>query len=265
MGKCVPSDPCHSEGEVGHNERVGGTTWGHRAPESVSTKLNRITEMAKRDAGFVFTNLIHLVDELFLWEAYRRIRKDGASGVDDETAESYAESLGGNIRSLYWRMKSGRYRAPPVKRGWIPKDDGELRPIGIPAFEDKIAQKAVEMLLSAIFEIDFYDVSYGFRPKRSAHQGLVVLRDGCLRIAASTIIDADIKGYFDAIDHKQLIKFLKRRVKDGMLLRFIGKWLKAGVLDGDEWIHPETGTPQGGIVTPLTQKVTFAGWAFWFA
>ena len=255
MGKCVPSDPCHSEGKAGHNGRDGGTAWGHRAPESVSTKLNRITEMAKRDGRFVFTNLMHLVDEVFLWEAHRRIRKDVASGVDDETAESYAESLGENIRSLYWRMKSGRYRAPPVKRSWIPKDDGEMRPIGIPAFEDKIAQKAVAMVLEAIFEIDFSDASYGFRRKRSAHQALKVLRDGCLRINASTIIDADIKGYFEAIDHKQLINFLKRRVNDGMLLRFIGKWLKAGVLDGDEWIHPETGTPQGGIVSPVLANV----------
>ena len=255
VGKCVPSDPRHSEGEAGHNKRVGGTAWGDRTPESVSTKLNRITEMAKRDAGFVFTNLIHLIDESFLWEAHRRIRKDGASGVDGETAESYAEALGENIRSLHRRMKSGRYRAPAVKRGWIPKDDGEQRPIGIPSFEDKIVQKAVAMVLDAILEVDFSEVSYGFRWGRSAHDALTALRGGCLKVKASTIIDADIKGYFDAIDHKQLVNFLKRRVNDGMLLRFIGKWLKAGVMDGEEWIHPETGTPQGGIISPVLANV----------
>ena len=255
MGKCYPSDPCHSEGEVGHNARVGGTAWGDRTPESVSTKLNRITNMAKRDAGFVFTNLMHLIDENFLWEAHRLIRKDGASGVDGETAGSYAEALGANIRSLHRRMRSGRYKAPPVKRGWVPKDDGKLRPIGIPAFEDKIVQKAVAMILEAIYEVDFSDASYGFRRGRSAHGALTVLRRNCFRVEASTIIDADIQGYFDAIDHKQLVEFLKLRVNDGTLLRFIGKWLKAGVMDGKEWIHPETGTPQGGIVSPVLANV----------
>lgn len=255
MGKCVPSDPCHSKGEAGHNTRVGGKAWGDRTPESVSTKLNRITEMAKRDAGFVFTNLMHLIDENFLWEAHRLVRKDGASGVDGETAVSYAEALGENIRSLYWRMKSGRYKAPPVKRSWVPKDDGKMRPIGIPAFEDKIVQKAVTMILNAIFEVDFSESSYGFRPRRSAHDALVAVRRNCFRAEVSTIIDADIQGYFDAIDHKQLLAFLKLRVNDGTLLRFIGKWLKAGVMDGEELFHPETGSPQGGIISPVLANV----------
>lgn len=255
MGKCVPSDPCPSEGEVGHNERGGGTAWGDRTPESVSTKLHRITEMAKRDAKFVFTNLMHLIDENFLWEAHRLVRKDGASGVDGETAQSYAEALGQNIRSLHWRMKSGRYKAPPVKRGWVPKDDGKLRPIGIPAFEDKIVQRAVTMILNAIYEVDFRDSSYGFRPRRSAHDALVTLRRSCFRVEVSAIIDADIQGYFDAIDHKQLMDFLMLRVNDGTLLRFIGKWLKAGVMDGEELFHPETGSPQGGIISPVLANV----------
>jgi len=134
-GKCVPNDPRHSEGEVGHNARSGRKAQEGRVLESVSTKLQRITEMAKRDAGFVFTNLMHQIDEVFLWEAHRLIRKDGASGVDGETAEDYAKDLSGNIRRLHRRMKSGGYKAPPVKRAWVPKDDNELRPIGIPAFE----------------------------------------------------------------------------------------------------------------------------------
>lgn len=255
MGKCFPSDPCPSEGEAGHNARGGGTTWGDRVPESVSTKLHRITEMAKRDAGFVFTNLMHLIDEVFLWEAYGRIRKKGASGVDGETAASYAEALGQNIRDLHRRMKEGRYRAQPVKRVWIPKDGDKLRPIGIPAFEDKIVQKAVAMVLEAIYEVDFSDVSYGFRKKRSQHQALVALRQGCFRTKATTIIDADIQGCFDAIDHKQLLKFMRRRVNDGTLLRFIGKWLKAGVLEGELLTHPDTGTPQGGIVSPILANI----------
>jgi len=255
MGKCVPSDPCHSDSAAGHNARGGSTAWGDRTPESVSTKLHRITEMAKRDAGFVFTNLMHLIDENFLWEAHRLVRKDGASGVDGETPEGYAEALGENIRSLHRRMKSGCYKAPPVKRGWVPKDDGKLRPIGIPTFEDKIVQRAVTMILNAIYEVDFCDSSYGFRPRRSAHDALVALRQCCFRVEVSAVIDADIQGYFDAIDHKQLIEFLKLRVNDGMLLRFIGKWLKAGVMDGKELFHPDTGSPQGGIVSPILANV----------
>lgn len=255
VGKCIPSDPRHSESEAGHNARGSGTTWGDRVPESVSTKLRRITEMARRDARFVFTNLMHLIDEVFLWEAYGRIRKGGASGVDGETAESYAEALGQNIRELHGRMKSGRYRAQPVRRAWIPKDDGKLRPIGIPAFEDKIVQKAVAMVLEAIYEVDFSEASYGFRPKRGAHQALGVLRENCFRINATTIIDADIQGYFDAIDHRRLLEILRKRVNDGMLLRFIGKWLKAGVLEGELLTHPDTGTPQGGIISPILANV----------
>jgi group II intron reverse transcriptase/maturase len=211
--------------------------------------------MARRDAGFVFTNLMHLIDEVFLWEAHRRIRKDGASGVDGETAQSYAEELGANLRKLHRRMKSGRYRAPPVKRGWIPKEDGTHRPIGIPAFEDKIVQKAVSMLLEAIYEEDFEEVSYGFRRGRSAHDALVGLRQSCYDVSVSHVIDADIQGYFDAIDHKQLMQFLKNRINDGTLLRFIGKWLKAGVLAGEQIIHPESGTPQGGIISPILSNL----------
>ena len=254
-GKCGPSDPRHSEGEAGHNARGGGKTREGRVLESASTKLQRITEMAKRDAGFVFTNLMHLVDEPFLWEAHSRVRKDGASGVDGETAESYAEALGQNIRNLHARMKSGRYKAPPVKRGWVPKDGDELRPIGIPAFEDKIVQRAVAMLLGAIYEVDFVDASYGFRPGRSAHDALEALRRKCYETEVETIIDADIKGYFDAIDHNHLMSFLKRRVNDGVLLRFVGKWLKAGVLDGEEWFRPETGSPQGGVISPVLANI----------
>lgn len=254
-GKCVPNDPRHSEGEVGHNARSGRKAQEGRVLESVSTKLQRITEMAKRDAGFVFTNLMHQIDEVFLWEAHRLIRKDGASGVDGETAEDYAKDLSGNIRRLHRRMKSGGYKAPPVKRAWVPKDDNELRPIGIPAFEDKIVQKSVAMVLGAIYEVDFLNCSHGFRPERSAHGALSALRQSCFDIDVTMLIDADIQGYFDAIDHEKLIEILSKRVKDGTLLRFIGKWLKAGVMENAQITYMETGTPQGGIISPLLANI----------
>jgi len=192
---------------------------------------------------------------VFLWEAHRLIRKDGASGVDGETAGDYAKDLSGNIRELYQRMKSGRYKAPPVKRAWIPKDDNELRPIGIPAFEDKIVQKSVAMVLGAIYEVDFLNCSHGFRPERSAHGALSALRQSCFDIDVTMLIDADIQGYFDAIDHEKLIEILSKRVKDGTILRFIGKWLKAGVMENAQITYMETGTPQGGIISPLLANI----------
>ena len=244
-----------SESEAGHNKRGSGTTREGRVLESVSTKLHRITEQAKRDSGFVFTNLMHLIDEPFLWEAHRLIRKDGASGVDGVTGRGYAEELEGNLRKLHERMRGGGYKAPPVKRSWVPKDGGERRPIGITAFEDKIVQKAVTMILEAIYEVDFHDVSYGFRPRRSAHGALKALRSNCYRVEVTELIDADIQGYFDTIKHEHLREFLQRRINDGALLRFINKWLRAGVMDGERLCYPKEGTPQGAVISPILANI----------
>ena len=167
-----------------------------RSP-TISTQLQWIAEQAKRYPEMVFTTLAHLIDVDFLREAYRRTRKDSAPGIDGVTAETYAEHLEENLRDLHERLRSGRYCAPPVKRHWLAKADGSRRPIGLPTFEDKIVQRAVTMVLGAIYEEDFHDVVYGFRPGRSAHQALSTLREQCREHGINWIVDADVSGFFD--------------------------------------------------------------------
>jgi group II intron reverse transcriptase/maturase len=202
-----------------------------------------------------FTTLAHLIDEEFLKEAFKNIRKKAAAGVDGVTAKEYAAKLDANISDLYGRMRSGRYTAPPVRRVWLEKDDGKQRPIGIPALEDKILQGAVAMLLEAIYEQVFYACSYGFRRKHSAHQALGEIRERCMSMGIRWILDADITGYFDSIRRDLLREFLRKKMNDGTLLRFIGKWLNAGVMEEGKWTCPETGTPQGGVISPLLSNV----------
>jgi group II intron reverse transcriptase/maturase len=201
-------------------------------------------------------DLSHHIDREWLVEAYRRTRKDGAVGVDGVTGAQYGETLDAHIGDLIERAKSGCYRAPPVKRVLIPKGDGkERRPIGIPAFEDKLLQRAIEMLLTPVFEQDFYDFSYGFRPGRSAHQALQALWDGLMRLRGGTLIDLDIRSYFDSVDPKYVQHILRQRVRDGVVRRLIGKWLKAGVLENDRLRYEETGVPQGGVISPLISNI----------
>ncbi|MFK5970153.1 MAG: reverse transcriptase domain-containing protein [Candidatus Marithrix sp.] len=176
---------------------------------------------------------MHLIDDEFLHAAYELTRKDGASGIDGMTAKEYAENLEGNLKNLLERMKSGKYFAPPVKRVWIDKEDGKQRPLGITTFEDKVVQRTVAMLLGAVYEHDFYDFSHGFRPHHSAHQALHEVRERCRLQNTQYIVDADVTGYFDNIDHELLRQFIKRKINDGMLIRFVGKWLNAGVMDGN--------------------------------
>jgi group II intron reverse transcriptase/maturase len=188
--------------------------------------------------------------------AYEQVRKDGAPGVDGETAASYSKDLDANLRSLLDRAKSGLYKALPVRRVHIPKGaGGKTRPIGIPTFEDKILQRAVAMVLEPIYEQDFMDCSYGFRPGRSAHQALTALREQQITTRVSWVLDADIQGFFDTLDHVQLREFLKRRVRDGVLIRLIGKWLKAGVLEAGCLHRDSKGTPQGGVISPLLANI----------
>lgn len=223
--------------------------------ETVSTKLRKIAEQAHAYPDTVFTTLMHHIDVAFLLEAYRRTRKDAAPGVDGVTAAEYAGNLGENLRLLHARMRSGRYKAPPVKRVWLDKEDGKKRPIGLPAFEDKIVQRAVCMLLEAVYEQDFHDFSYGFRPKRNPHQALRTLREQCQSHKIGWIVDADISGFFDNIDHGCLREILRQRVNDGGVLRFIGKWLNAGVLEGQSLTYPEQGSPQGGVISPMLSNI----------
>jgi group II intron reverse transcriptase/maturase len=201
-------------------------------------------------------SLAHFIDEYWLQEAYSRTRKDGAVGVDGTTAAQYAENLGDNLRSLCDRFKSGRYQAPPVKRAHVPKGSGsETRPIGIPTFEDKVLQRAVAMVLEAIYEQDFLDCSYGFRPDRSAHDALHVLWRELMGMGGGWVLEVDIRSFFDELDHDHLRSFLDHRVRDGVIRRAIGKWLQAGVMEEGRLRHPETGTPQGGVISPLLANI----------
>ena len=224
--------------------------------KQVLTVQQRLAEVAQRSPEIAFTSLAHHIDLQWLEEAYHRTRKDGAAGVDDVTGKEYAENLHDNLQNLLDRIKSGTYKAPPVKRIHIPKGTGnETRPIGIPTFEDKIVQRAVVMLLEPIYEHDFHDGSYGFRPKRSAHQALQAVWESTMKVAGGWVLEVDIRQFFDTIDHKHLREFVLRRVRDGVLRRLIGKWLKAGVMSEGELSFSDTGTPQGGVISPLLANI----------
>jgi len=225
--------------------------------ENVSTRLQRIAELAREDRKRVFVSLAHHIDIELLREAYRLTRKDGAPGVDGLTAAAYAENLEENLQSLLDRFKSGRYKAPPVRRVYIPKgsDPTKTRPIGVPTFEDKVLQRAVTMVLEAVYEQDFLDCSYAFRPERSAHQAIGDLRKLLMEMGGGWVLEADIQGYFENLDHTHLRDFLDQRVRDGVLRRAIDKWLKAGVLEEGELSHPITGTPQGGVASPILSNI----------
>jgi RNA-directed DNA polymerase len=231
----------------------------HRNSTIVSTKQKRIAALAKQSPEMAFTSLAYLMDIDWLKEAYRRTRKDGAVGVDGVTAEQYEQDLEGNLQSLLDRAKSGTYKAPPVRRVHIPKGGSstETRPLGIPTLEDKVLQRAVIMLLEPIYEQDFLDCSYGFRPGRSAHQALASFRDQAMtgRPKGGWVLEVDIRKFFDYLDHRHLRQFLQLRVRDGVLLRLIDKWLKAGVMEDGNVSHPDSGTPQGGVVSPLLSNV----------
>jgi group II intron reverse transcriptase/maturase len=223
---------------------------------NISTKLDRIAALAKRRPGTALTTLAHYIDLDWLREAYARTRKNGATGVDGQTAAEYEATLESNLQSLLDRVHSGAYFAPPVRRVHIPKGDGkQTRPIGIPTFEDKVLQRAVAMVLEAVYEQDFFDCSYGFRPGRSAHQALDVLWARTMDMGGGWIAEVDIARFFDTLDHAQLREMLQKRVRDGVLLRLIGKWLNAGVMDSGVLSHPDAGTPQGGVISPLLANV----------
>jgi group II intron reverse transcriptase/maturase len=212
--------------------------------------------MAKKMPGVALTTLAHHIDIDWLREAYRRTRKDGARGVDGQSAEQYAENVEGNLHALLERVKSGAYRAPPVRRVHIPKGDGsQTRPIGIPTFEDKVLQRAVAMLLEAVYEEEFHDFSFGFRLGRSAHDACEALQHETVKMAGGWILEVDIRQFFDTLDHGLLRDILGRRVRDGTILRLIGKWLNAGVMEGSVLSHPEAGTPQGGVISPLLANI----------
>jgi group II intron reverse transcriptase/maturase len=227
-----------------------------QSSQDVSTKLERIAKLAKDKPGVSLLTLAHHIDVDWLREAYRRTRKDGAAGVDGQGAPQFAEQLEDNLRSLLDRAKSGRYRAPPVRRVHIPKGDGkDTRPIGIPTFEDKVLQRAVAMVIGEVYEQEFYDFSYGFRPGRSAHRAVEAFQKALWRMRGGWVVEVDIKKFFDTVDHAHLRDILGQRIGDGVLLRLIGKWLNAGVVEGLVLSYPDGGTPQGGVISPLLANI----------
>jgi len=227
-----------------------------RNSEHVSTVQQRIASVAQRSPEIAFTSLAHYIDLEWLTEAYHRTRKDGCAGIDDIVGKQYTENLHDNLQNLLDRLKSGTYKAPPVKRKHIPKGtSGETRPIGVPTFEDKIVQRAVVMLLEPIYEHDFYDGSFGFRPKRSAHQALAAVWDATMEVKGGWVLEVDIRKFFDTIDHRQLQEFVSQRIRDGVIRRLIGKWLNAGVMEDGNISYSDEGTPQGGVISPLLANI----------
>ena len=214
--------------------------------EVISTKREKIAKLARIEPKLVLTTLAHHIDVGWLREAYRRTRKDGAARVDGVTAAQYETNLEANLTSLLERFKTGKYRAPAVRRVHIPKEGAgnKTRPIGIPTLEDKVLQRAVVMVLEPIYEEDFLDCSYGFRPGRSQHQALEALWRGLMDNGGGWVIDLDIQSFFDSVDRAGLRSFLDQRVRDGVIRRAIGKWLKAGVMEEGVIWYPEKGTPQ---------------------
>jgi RNA-directed DNA polymerase len=225
--------------------------------DPVSTKRQRIAELARNCPDMAFTNLAHYIDLAWLRKAYELTRKDGAVGMLGQTADEYKVNLMANLQSLLDRAKSGAYEAPPVQRAYIPKagSPGETRPLGIPTFEDKILQRAVLMVLESVYEADFLDASHGFRPNRGAQTAISSLWRQAMKLGGDWIVDVDLRKFFDTINHGHLREFLKRRVRDGVILRLIGKWLNAGVLEDGVVTTSELGAPQGGVLSPLLSNL----------
>jgi RNA-directed DNA polymerase len=223
----------------------------------ISTQQEKIAQQSRQAPSMIWTTLAHHIDLQWLYEAYRRTRKDAAVGVDGVTARAYEAELEANLTKLLEQFKAGRYRAPAVRRVHLPKQGArhQTRPIGIPTLEDKILQRAVLMVLEPVYEQDFLDCSYGFRAGRGAHQALEALWKELMDIRGGWVIDLDIQSFFDTVSRDHLHSFLDQRVRDGVIRRVIGKWLNAGVMeDGAVW-YPQAGTPQGGVISPLLSNL----------
>jgi RNA-directed DNA polymerase len=247
-GGATPADPAKQVDWT--QSHAGGNS------EDLSQALERIRQAACRDKELRFTSLWHHVynpDQLR--EAYLGLKRQAAPGIDGQTWGEYGEKLEENLLDLSQRLARGTYRASPVRRVYIPKGDGRQRPIGIPALEDKIVQRATVKVLNAVYEQDFLGFSYGFRPKRECHMALDALAVGIQTKKVNWILDADIRGFFDSIDHECLIRLIEKRIADQRVIRHIRKWLKAGVLEEGKVREQEEGTPQGGSISPLLANI----------
>jgi group II intron reverse transcriptase/maturase len=233
------------------NEAANGNRKGALTPETLSTKLNRLSEQARSNPELKFHNIAHLISVPMLEWSFQQLRKDAAVGVDGVTADEYGKSLESNLNDLHQRLKAGQYRAQPLRRVYIEKEDGKKRPLSILSLEDKIIQCAATELLTRIYENDFLPFSYGYRPGRSAHDALDDIQKYLTLGNANYVLDADISDYFGSIVRKQLMEMLQKRITDKNLLRLIGKWLNVGVIDEGSLLLSENGTYQGSIVSPV--------------
>src|SRR5216683_865495 len=272
----VPANPLNkaAAAEAGEErERAKGNTDGETRPGrsaglSVSSELDRVRQVAVRDKEARFTALLHHVTLVRLWQACWAISPKAAPGVDGVTWEAYGQDLVANLRDLHERLQQGRYRASPSRRAYIPKADGRQRPLGIATLEDKIVQRAVVEVLNAIYGADFRGFSYGFRPGRGPHQALDALVAGIYKKKVNWVLDADIRDFFGQLDRGWLEKFLRHRIADERVLRLIGRWLAAGVIEDGKWTESEKGSPQGASVSPLLANVylhyVLDLWADWW-
>ncbi len=231
------------------------TVIGTQGPPTASTGLDRVREAARRDKTLQFTNLMRHMTEEQLHDAYYRLNRKALAGVDQVTWSQYGKGLNERLEKVHDQIHSGRYRAQPSKRIYIPKADGRKRPIGIAAMEDKIVQQALVQILTPIYETDFMGFSYGYRPGKTAHDALDAIHVAITHRKVNWILDADIKGFFDTLDHEWLMKFIEHRIRDPRILRLIRKFLKAGVSEEGEWSKTTVGTPQGAVISPLLANI----------
>jgi RNA-directed DNA polymerase len=222
----------------------------------METKLLRIAELAKSDPEMQFTSLAHLLDKQSLVQCHIELPNKKATGINGTTKEQYSGNLEENIEDLVSRLKSKSYRPVPVRRMYIPKlNSNKKRPLGIPEHEDKIVQKGVTKILNYIYEVDFLDCSFGFRPNRSCHDALKILNFYIEKRSVNYVVDVDIKGFFDNVDHKWMMEFIKLRIADPNLLRIIGRFLKGGYMEEGKKYKTDNGTPQGGVISPVLANV----------
>src|SRR5947207_460988 len=256
-----PNKTVEAVAEVGEGRgRAKGNTDskthpGHSAGSGASSALGRVREVARRDKDARFTALLHHVSLGRLRAAYWAIRPQAAPGVDGVTWAEYGQDLEANLQDLHVRVQAGRYRAKPSRRAYIAKADGRQRPLGIASLEDKIVQRAVVGVLNAVYEVDFRGFSYGFRPGRGPHDALDALAVGITKKRVNWVLDADIRDFFGQLDHAWLRKFLEHRIADKRVLRLIGKWLAAGIIEDGQWTAGEEGSPQGASMSPLLANV----------
>jgi len=243
------------EGADKDRQRDRETSSAHRDGATTGTKLERITKVARENLRYTFTSLASLLDEDYLAHCFSELKRNKASGVDGVSVEAYGEKLAENLHGLVERMKRMQYRPQAVRRVYIPKDNGGKRPLGIPAVEDKIVQMGITKILEAIFEPQFLDCSYGFRRGRSCHTALNRIDKVIMTKPINYIVDADIKGFFDTVDHKWMVECLRQRIADRNFLRLIVRFLKSGILEEGKYYETEQGTPQGGILSPVLSNI----------